>query len=139
MPSKKANKKAKVPLNDSSGLSGVSDTQAAEENAMESGASQVNHCELLALIRSIIREEIGAAFERFQPQLDALKGELDSCCQKLGDMEEGLTDMDCRVAILKTANGNLIPHSHQRCFGAGSVLVLEKHRVFLFTPQRSSL
>ena len=33
----------------------------------------------------------------------------------------------------------LIPHSHQRCFGAGSVLVLEKHRVFLFTPQRSSL
>ncbi|KAJ4920544.1 hypothetical protein JOQ06_024743, partial [Pogonophryne albipinna] len=26
---------------------------------------------------------------------------------KLGDMEEGITDMDCRVAILETANGNL--------------------------------
>ncbi|KAJ4922892.1 hypothetical protein JOQ06_026160 [Pogonophryne albipinna] len=94
MPPKKPNKKAKVPLNESSGLSGVSDTQAAEENAMESGASQVNHSELSVLIRSIIREEIGAAFQKFQPQLDALKGQLDSCCQKLGDMEEGITDMD---------------------------------------------
>ncbi|KAI4801677.1 hypothetical protein KUCAC02_019555 [Chaenocephalus aceratus] len=108
MPPKKPNKKAKVPLNESSGLSGVIDTQAAEENAMESGALQVNHSELSVLIRSIIREEIGAAFEKFQPQLDALKGELDSCCQKLGDMEEGITDMDCRVAILETANGNLM-------------------------------
>lgn len=108
MPSKKPNKKAKVPLNESSGLSGVSDTQAAEENAMESGASQVNHSVLSVLIRSIIRKEIGAAFEKFQPQLDALKGELDSCCQKLCDMEEGITDMDCRVAILETANGNLM-------------------------------
>ncbi|KAJ4949709.1 hypothetical protein JOQ06_021218 [Pogonophryne albipinna] len=42
-----------------------------------------------------------------QPQLDALKGELDSCCQRLCDMEEGITNMDCRVAILETANGNL--------------------------------
>ncbi|XP_010789072.1 leucine-rich repeat and calponin homology domain-containing protein 2-like [Notothenia coriiceps] len=83
----KSNKKAKVPLNESSGLSGVSDTQAAEENAMESGASQVNHSEQSVLIRSRIREEIGTAFEKFQPQLDALKGELDSCCQNLSDME----------------------------------------------------
>ncbi|KAI9535126.1 hypothetical protein NQZ68_007217 [Dissostichus eleginoides] len=113
MPPKKPNKKAKVPLNESSGLSGGSDTQAAEENAMESGTSQVNNSELSVLIRSIIREEIGAAFEKFQPQLDALKGELDSCCQKLGDMEEGMTDMDCRVAILETANGNLMKENKE--------------------------
>lgn len=36
---------------------------AAEESVMERGSSQVNHSELYALIRFIIKEEIRAAIE----------------------------------------------------------------------------
>ncbi|KAF3855579.1 hypothetical protein F7725_016302, partial [Dissostichus mawsoni] len=44
---------------------------------------------------------------------EKLNGELDSCCQRLGDTEEGMTDMDCTVAILETANGNLMKENKE--------------------------
>lgn len=50
---------------------------------MERGSLQVSNSELSAPICSIMREEIWAAFDRLQPQLDALKVEL-------GEVEEGL-------------------------------------------------
>lgn len=74
--------------------------QAEEESDMESGSSQVCHTELSVLIHSIMRGEIGAAFDRLPPQLDALKVGLDTCGQKLGEMEEVLVGMDDRFATL---------------------------------------
>lgn len=66
-----------------------------------------------ALIRSIMRDEIGAAFNRLQPQLDALKVELETCGQKLGEMEEVLVGMDDCVATLEAAHENLIKENKE--------------------------
>lgn len=121
-------------LDASSSVSESEDTQkhAEEMSCAEGGSSQVSHTELSALIRSIMREEFEAAFDkRLKPQLDALKGEIKSCSQKLGEIEKGLTDVDRRVSALEAANVNLIKenrvlkdkmerlemHSRKRVFG----------------------
>lgn len=71
------------------------------------GDKDINSVELSALIRTIIREEINAAFSKLQPQLDAVKEEMKACCSKVADMEEAFNRMETRVAALETANATL--------------------------------
>ena len=116
MPPKKSKKNLGMSLNQRDSPTegeGEQRRQAEEVSDMESGSSQVSQAELLTLIRSIIREEIGAAFDRFQPQLDALKVELDTCGQKLGEMEEGLVGMDDRVAAVEAAHETLMKENNE--------------------------
>lgn len=67
--------------------------------------------ELPVLIRSIMREEIGAAFDKFQ--FDTLKTELSTCGQRLCEMEEGLESLDSRAATLEALNNNLMKENVQ--------------------------
>ncbi|KAK7944954.1 hypothetical protein WMY93_000682 [Mugilogobius chulae] len=67
----------------------------------------VNSEELSALIRTIIREEINAAMEKLQPQLDNLKEDLNECTTKLFALETSLSSMESRISDLEKANEEL--------------------------------
>ncbi len=57
--------------------------------------------ELSELIRSIMKEEVAVALTTLQPQLNSLKAQMEECGQKLDGVENGLNDMEERVAALE--------------------------------------
>ncbi|KAL7405811.1 hypothetical protein ABVT39_007564 [Epinephelus coioides] len=61
-------------------------------------------CEMLMLMRSIIREEITAAIDKLQPQLNSMKAELKDCNKKLTEVERSLSGMEDRVTSLENLN-----------------------------------
>ena len=91
-------KKSTNPLNVSQDFIGTPGETAVLENHMDAESSQVSQSELPALIRSIMREEIGAAFDKLPSQFDTLKTELSTCGQRLSEMEVGLESLDSRAA-----------------------------------------
>lgn len=67
----------------------------------------INMQELSELIRIIIREEINAAVDKLQPQLDVVKKDISECSNKVSVIEEALDHMETRVAALESANESL--------------------------------
>lgn len=87
-------------------LSGLGLAEQVPETEMAVG-KDINMQELSELIRIIIREEINAAVDKLQPQLDAVKKDMFECSNKVAAMEETLGHMDSRVTALEFANESL--------------------------------
>lgn len=51
---------------------------------------EINSLELTELIRTIIREDINGAFNKLQPQFDAVKKDVAECAYKVIGIEESL-------------------------------------------------
>lgn len=89
MPSKKTRSQTKT-----------SDISQAEQVTVIDMAEGVN-AELSVLIRTIIREEINAAVDKLQPQLDGLKTDLIECTKKVAVLEKSVSCMESRVLDLE--------------------------------------
>ena len=63
--------------------------------------SGIDKQELSELICSIMKEEIAVTLTTLQPQLNSLKAKMEECGQKLDGVENGLNDMEERVAALE--------------------------------------
>ncbi|KAK9976729.1 hypothetical protein ABG768_021934 [Culter alburnus] len=87
-------------------LSGLSLVEQVPEIDMAAG-KDINMQELSELIRTIIREEINAAVDKFQLQLDVVKKDMAECSNKVAAMEETLDHMESRVTALEFANESL--------------------------------
>lgn len=86
--------------------SGLGLAEQVHEIDMAAG-KDINLQELPELIRTIIREEINAAVDKLQPQLDVVKKDLTECSNKVDVMEETLNRMEIRVTALESANESL--------------------------------
>lgn len=63
-----------------------------------------NQHEMLILMCSIIREEINAAIDKLQPQLNSMKADLNECNKKLTEVEHSLSSMKGQITSLETSN-----------------------------------
>lgn len=84
-------------------LSGLGLAEQVPEINMAAG-KDINMQELSELIRIIIREEINAAVDKLQPQLDVVKKDMAECSNKIVAMEEMLDHMEIRFTALEVAN-----------------------------------
>ena len=57
--------------------------------------------ELSEFICSILKEEIAVALTKLQTQLNSLKAQMEECGRKLDGVENGLNDMEERIAALE--------------------------------------
>lgn len=109
MSPKKLNKKPSKKMDDLlNHLSNSLEASTTLRNRTIEDNTMASESELSVLIRSIIREEVGAAFDKLQPQLDAMKIGLSTCTQKLTEVEQGLLCIDGHVTKLETTNERLL-------------------------------
>ena len=69
--------------------------------------------ELFTQMHLIIREEINAAMEKLQPQLDGMKEDLKECNVKLVEVERSLSGMEDRITSLKKSNEFLLKENKE--------------------------
>ncbi len=78
------------------------DSTATVEGAMDD-TDEKQH-EMMELMHSVIREEINAAVDKLQPQLNSIREELKVCFVKVTNIEQSLSDMEDRVTSLERSN-----------------------------------
>lgn len=82
------------------------ETVYTQLTAVDMDCKEENLQELPSLIRMIVRDEISAARDELQLQLNALQEDISVCVcsRKIGDVEEALCNIDTRIRKLVTVN-----------------------------------